>query len=327
MRIDDVATALGISKGTVSRAITGNGRISPATRELVLAYMAEHDYHPNTIAQSLSRRKTMNIAFTVPTGKEFTQLPFFLQCLVGASEFAAKNSYDTLVVNNEYLDVKRVVDQQKVDGVIVSRNVVGSRMLGYLSDRGLPFILIGTTNKPTVLQVDHDHRAACREFTQLLLNKWEGTPGLIAGSNAHLVSRARAQGFKDAAGSAPIVWGAVDEPSVIAAFHELVSDGVNIVFCEDDMICGYLEKHLRTDAGVDRSRYRVASFYDSPILQALNPEVPVLYFDAFELGAKACSMLLALLSGQTPDNAILDYQILMRGQTITDNHPTTKGIQ
>ena len=327
MRIDDVATALGISKGTVSRAITGNGRISPATRELVLAYMAEHDYHPNTIAQSLSRRKTTNIAFTVPTGREFTQLPFFLQCLVGASGYAAKNSYDTLVVNNEYVDVKRVVDQQKVDGVIVSRNVVGSRMLGYLTDRGLPFVLIGTTNKPAVLQVDHDHRAACREFTQLLLQQWVGTPGLIAGSNAHLVSRARAQGFKDAAGSVPVVWGAVDEPTVIAAFEELVSDGVTIVFCEDDMICGYLEKHLRAGAGVDRSRYKVASFYDSPTLQALNPEVPVLHFDAFELGSRACSMLLARLSGENPDNVILDYQILMRGQTITDNHPTMKGKQ
>ena len=313
MRIDDVATALGISKGTVSRAITGHGRISPATRELILTYMAEHDYHPNTIAQSLSSRKTMNIAFTVPTGKEFTQLPFFLQCLVGASGHAATNSYDTLVVNNEYMDVKRVVDQRKVDGVIVSRNVVGSRMLGYLASTGLPFILIGTTKRSSVLQVDHDHRAACREFTRLLLQQWKGAPGLIAGSNAHLVSRARAQGFKDAAGPAPIVWGAVDEPSVVNAFRELVSAGVSIVFCEDDMICGYLEKHLRTEKGVDHSQYRVASFYDSPALQGLNPEVPVLHFDAVELGLTACSMLLAQLSGQTPDNAILDYQIVMRG--------------
>jgi len=334
MKIDDVAAALGISKATVSRAITGHGRISPATRELVVNYMEAHDFHPNTIAQSLSKRKTMNIAFTVPTGKEFTQLPFFLQCLVGATGRAADHSYDTLVVNNSYTDVKRVVDQSKIDAVIVSRNVVGSRMLGYLTSTGLPFILIGTTAQKSVLQVDHDHRSACRELTRMLLDQWKGTPGLLAGSNAHLVSRARAQGFKDAAGAAPVVWGAIDEPSVVAGFDQLLQQGVDIVFCEDDMICGYLEKHLRTsDPGVGRSAIRVASFYDSPMLQALNPEVPVLHFDAVELGARACSMVLAALAGETPDNAILDYEIMMHGHSRAstthrqDTRPTMKGKQ
>jgi DNA-binding LacI/PurR family transcriptional regulator len=34
--IEDVAQGLGVSIATVSRAFTGNGRISPATRERVL---------------------------------------------------------------------------------------------------------------------------------------------------------------------------------------------------------------------------------------------------------------------------------------------------
>jgi len=317
VRIDDVAVALGVSKGTVSRAITGHGRIAEATRQRVLDYMAAHDFHPNTIAQSLSRRRTMNLAFTVPSGRELTQLPFFLQCLVGARGEATAQAYDILVVNNTDADVRRVVRQQKVDGVIVSRNLVDSQMLEYLLTTDMPFLLIGTTDLPGVLQIDNDNRAACRELTRLLLARWDGRPGLIAGASSHLVSRARAEGFADAAGDAPVVWEAVDEPSVIAAFHALRGQGVTAFFCEDDLICGYLENNLRAGRlGIDPDSVTVASFYDSPTLEALNPEVPVVHFDAYELGARAARMLLARLGGQDVGNVTLPYTIVAR-----DNGP------
>lgn len=313
MNINEVALALGISKGTVSRAITGNGRIAPSTRQMVLDFMAEHNYHPNTIAQSLSQRKTMNLAFTVPDDRELIQLPFFLQCLVGARTAAHPKGYDILVVNNTVADVDRVVASQKVDGVIVSRNLVGSPLLGHLEKTGLPFVLIGTTPQKDVLQIDHDHRTACRELTGMLLERWRGKPGLIAGTRSHMVSRARAQGFRDAAGDAPIVWGAMDGKSIIAAFKQLRQAGVDLFFCEDDMICGHLENNLRAGRlGIGSEDIRVASFYDSPMLEALTPEVPVVHFDALDLGARACEMVLARIAGREQNNVLLQYEIKTR---------------
>ena len=38
--IDDIAEALGVSKTTVSRAVSGKGRISEGTRAKVMAYIA-----------------------------------------------------------------------------------------------------------------------------------------------------------------------------------------------------------------------------------------------------------------------------------------------
>jgi len=313
VNISEVALALGISKGTVSRAITGNGRIAPSTRQMVLDFMAEHNYRPNTIAQSLSHRKTMNLAFTVPDDKDLIQLPFFLQCLVGARTAAHPKGYDILVVSNTVSDVDRVVTSQKVDGVIVSRNLVGSPLLGHLETTGLPFVLIGTTPQHNILQIDHDHRAACRELTGLLLQRWQGQPGLIAGARSHMVSRARAQGFQDAAGDAPIVWGAVDERSIVAAFNQLRRCGVDLFFCEDDMICGHLENNLRSGRLATGSEdIRVASFYDSPMLEALTPEVPVVHIDALDLGARACDMVLARIAGREQNNVLLQYEIKTR---------------
>ena len=48
--IEDIARELGVSKTTVSRAISGKGRISQATRDRVRAFIKEHDYRPNVVA-------------------------------------------------------------------------------------------------------------------------------------------------------------------------------------------------------------------------------------------------------------------------------------
>ena len=45
--IEDIARELGVSKTTVSRSISGKGRISKETREKVLAFIATHDYRPS----------------------------------------------------------------------------------------------------------------------------------------------------------------------------------------------------------------------------------------------------------------------------------------
>ncbi len=51
LTINDIADALGVSKTTVSRAISGKGRIGEETRARVLQYIEAHNYRPNVIAK------------------------------------------------------------------------------------------------------------------------------------------------------------------------------------------------------------------------------------------------------------------------------------
>ena len=53
--ISDVAQALGISKTTVSRAISGKGRIGEQTRQRVLDYIKENHYQPSVVAKGLAQ--------------------------------------------------------------------------------------------------------------------------------------------------------------------------------------------------------------------------------------------------------------------------------
>ena len=87
--IADVAEALQVSKTTVSRAISGKGRIGDATRKRVLAYIEANDYKPNVIAKGLAQKKTYNIALVLPGDCNLVDMPFFQNSMQGICEEAS----------------------------------------------------------------------------------------------------------------------------------------------------------------------------------------------------------------------------------------------
>lgn len=118
--IADVAKLAGVSAQTVSRISTGAQRVSPATREKVLAAMAELGYSPNTAAQALRSGKfkvlgvlTQNIQLT---GEALTT--------GGVVEAASESGYTIALVQthepeNEGGNLVRRLTQQAIDGLII----------------------------------------------------------------------------------------------------------------------------------------------------------------------------------------------------------------
>ena len=85
MTIADVAEALNISKTTVSRAISGKGRIGAETRRKVMEYIEKHNYKPSVIAKGLAQSKSYNIGWVMPSDYSVVDLPFFQKCLMAVS--------------------------------------------------------------------------------------------------------------------------------------------------------------------------------------------------------------------------------------------------
>ena len=106
--IDDIARELGVSKTTVSRAISGKGRIGQATRERVLAFIKEHDYRPNVVARGLAQRKTYNIALLMPKDYVATEFLFFKDCMNGICEVASEYNYDIIISMIDGEDISQI---------------------------------------------------------------------------------------------------------------------------------------------------------------------------------------------------------------------------
>ena len=96
MTIEQVAEALGVSKTTVSRALSGKGRISEKTRAKVFAYMGHARTEPAS-AQKDPKVRTNNIAMVVPQRFITLDLPFLRKCMGGICTMADQRGYDMLL--------------------------------------------------------------------------------------------------------------------------------------------------------------------------------------------------------------------------------------
>ncbi len=325
--IGDVAEALGISKTTVSRAISGKGRIGQETRDRVMAYIKEHDYQPSPIAKGLAKSKTYNIGWIMPGDSTVTDLPFFQRCMMGISEIAALNDYDvliTLVFDRDISHLEKVVRNHKVDGLILGRTLVEDERVAFLSSNNVPFVTIGSTDKEDVIQIDNNHHGACKELTSILIMKGIKKLALVGGDSNHVVNRTRRIGFEDALRTQGLT---VDEDlifmncdndsSINYSVEEALRRGADCIVCMDDRICYTVLEKLRRDNVSVPGQIKIASFYNSQVLSNNQPPITALQYDPKELGREACKILLDSIKGkEVSQRTLLSYEVMLKGSTL-----------
>lgn len=326
MTIADVAEALQVSKTTVSRAISGKGRISEETRARVLAYIEENDYKPNVIAKGLAQQKTYNIALVIPSDCNLVDMPFFQNSMQGICEEASRHDYDVMLVTtsgNRLANLDRMVANHKVDGVILSRSVTKDRAAGFLKEHQIPFVLMGTSKDKEILQVDNDHRAACCELVTGLLEKGMSRIGLIGGRMDYIVNRTRLQGYRDAFRNTKhvpeeglIYHNCETQERIEEAVHDLTGREAQCIVCMDDMICDTVLGVLDREQIKVPQQMKVASFYDSTLLRNHEPAVTSLIFDDKSLGEMTCSVLLDFMNGdEVKGRTLCGYEVVYREST------------
>lgn len=324
--IDDVASALGVSKTTVSRAISGKGRIGEETKRKVLDYINKHNYRPNVMAKGLAKSKTYNIGWLIPGESRTSDLPFFQKCLTGISETAANSEYDVLMsMSNErnIAQLERIVTNKKVDGVIIGRTLLNDPNIEYLKGMEIPFVVIGSTRYENVAQVDNDHFNACRELTSLLLMKGIRRAVLIGGDSNHVVNQTRKQGFeaalndnKSLVSESRIYMDSDSTEEINRIVDEVISAKYDCIVCMDDLICANVLNKCQKDGINIPDDIKIASFYDSELLQNAKPGITAIQYDPKELGNLACKTLLSIIGGDYVDDVeYLTHQIAFKGST------------
>ena len=328
LTIQDIADALNISKTTVSRAISGKGRIGEETRNRVLDYIERKGYRPNPMAKGLANNRTYNIAWVMPGDSSFTELPFFQRCMSGVIEEAGNVDYDvliTMIYGQDNTGLKRIISNRKVDGVILGRTLVNDPNIAFLKKSDVPFVVIGSTDEPDVIQVDNDHVKACRELTEILIMKGIRSIMLIGGDEAHVVNRSRRAGFESAIENMKnmnisvksSIHMNIDNDSMTARLvDDALHDGVKCIICMDDLLCAYALDKLHRDNIEIPEDVRVASFYNSELLHNNVPAVTALQYDPLELGRTAAGKLFSLINGEEVNTLTnLPYEVLLKGST------------
>ena len=83
VNLSKIAKDMGLSVSTVSRALSGNGRVSAETRQRVNDYIKDKQLALYTRNREYTDIKTNIIAVTVPAEEEFFYMPYFQTILSG----------------------------------------------------------------------------------------------------------------------------------------------------------------------------------------------------------------------------------------------------
>ena len=133
LTIDDIARDLGVSKTTVSRAISGKGRISTATRNKVMEYASQFHYRPSAAAKGLAESRTRNLMLVISENAT----PKMMRSIW---EEAIRQEYNILLcyaTKQGKAALIRALDNRKVDGVLLT--VEDNALVDLLTQRQIPF--------------------------------------------------------------------------------------------------------------------------------------------------------------------------------------------
>lgn len=155
IRIKDLANALGISVGTVDRALKNRPEVSATTRERVLKLAEASGYRPDPLASALATRKRLRVAVVLPRGVT----PFHKEVRAGIENEHAERGENG--VDLEYhtfprlgsgdSDAIRKASQKHLDGLIVSSSVDEEThdAIRTLLNRAVAVVCVGT-NLPSL---------------------------------------------------------------------------------------------------------------------------------------------------------------------------------
>ena len=327
LTIDDIARDLGVSKTTVSRAISGKGRISTATRERIQAYIQKTNYRPNAAAKGLAESKTYNVALVLPHSLFKLDMPFIRKSMTAICEEAFLQDYNILLclsTDDNPESLLRTLDNRKVDGVILARTVEDDALVDILSQRCIPFATMGSlparAKGTAIVEADHDHVGGCSTFTAAFLRDCRGKIAILGNDMHYIVNQSRLKGFLQGATSLglredDIIFrhGLGNAMACNSAVDEVISQGVRTIVAMDEEVCINMLNHLNERGISIPNNIQVGSLYDSQQITLCCPHVPALSFDADELGRVTCRELLHYLRGEEHNpTPTLGYRIIMR---------------
>jgi LacI family transcriptional regulator len=317
--LKDIADQVGVSITTVSRGLAGYSDVAEETRLRIQKVASELGYYPNLTARRLQKRRTDTLGFIMPTfGPRFSD-PFFSEFIAGIGTGAAEQDYDLLVSTHapnsdgELNAYSRVVRGGWVDGVIVVRTREDDERIKLLCDNGFPFVAFGRTNCSIEYPyVDEDGAAGMEALVQHIIDLGHRRIAFIAPPQGLMFGRYRLHGYSETMKSNGleidpdwIVHGDMTQQGGAQAVEPLLTldPRPTAIVCSNDLMAIGAMNRIQ-QAGLQAGKdIAIGGFDDIPLAAYVSPPLTTLHQPIYEIGRRACTMLIEILNGGIPANS------------------------
>lgn len=321
-----MAKDLGLSVSTVSRALSGRGRISETTRQKIRDYLEDKQLSPNTRKHKYNIEKTKVIAVTIPSEEEFFYMPYFQMILSSVYDYFSIRGYQIIFIktgSNDVEALEQAILNHAVDGVIISRQIDQNDELELLQEHEVPFVLIGSSDSSDVLQVELDIANASFDLTNTLVNMGCHKIAVMGAKRKHPVNQKKLSGIKKAFIKNYLVlepeylfWETESDSVAEMAIEKILTENIDCIICMDDNICLKVLFILQRLGKRIPQDIRIASLHNSGILEKWNPPVTCIRYDVPMLGREAGKLLYTYLMEQKELPSVkLGYEIELKEST------------
>ena len=326
--IYDIAKHVGVSAGTVSRALSRPDKVLPTTRSRIEQAAAALGYVPNTVARTLKTQRSGKILVTV---RDIAN-PFFAQILQGAEQAAQAVGYAVLLGDTQHQPDReeryaQMLRRNEADGLIVLGHRLPPTARAIVQQRGAAAPVVNGCEFDPALgipSVHIDNAAAARAVMEHLYALGHERIAVIGGPPDNPLHQQRLEGVRAAGKARGRLHQLVVEPgdfsveSGHAAALALLArtPAPTAIFCvSDQMALGALAacRDLGVRVPDDLS---IVGFDDLASSRYLTPALTTVRQPMREIGACAVSLLLAIIEGRdVPLQQTLDFSLMVRGST------------
>lgn len=198
--ISDVARFAKVSTATVSRVMSGDKRISPATTERVQAAIDELGYTINHLAQSLKTNRSFTVGLICP---EFTN-DFYMGVAKGIEQVLKAAKISLMICNsnedvNEEIERVNLLLEKCVDGIIIIPASNQGRHLAKIRAAKIPVVLVDRlVDDFSTDAVLVDNEAGSRAAVNHAFQAGFRRIGFIGGNKDLTSARERWEGYRQA---------------------------------------------------------------------------------------------------------------------------------
>ncbi len=328
--LKDLASRLGLSITTVSRALAGYDDVAESTRQRVQQAAEEMGYVPDVTAQRLRRGRTDTLGFVIPTfGPRFSD-PYFSELLAGIGNEAVRHNFDLLVSTAapdtpaEDAAYRRMIEGRLVDGLLVVRTRVKDRRINYLSKIGFAFVAFGRSDLDVDFPyVDEDGVHGLELVTQHLLDLGHRRLGCIPAPPDLMFSVYRQAGLertlkRNGLALPPeyCVVGDLTQQGGFGAMNRLLdlpSPPTGVIAHNDLMALGAISAAQRRGLVVGRD-VAITGFDDIPLAEHSHPSLTTVRQPIYDIGRQICDMLIQLIQNErlTEGHVLLQPELIIR---------------
>lgn len=322
----DIASMVGVSIATVSKALNGREHVRPKTRALVNQAARKLNFQPNMLAQGLLAGRTGTVGMLTSD----LEGRFSIPVMMGAEDAFGSGSTSVFLCDARGDAIReqhhlRALLARRVDGLIVVGDKTDSRpSLGTLS---IPVIYAyAPSENPDDISVVSDNVDAGRLAAQHLIQCGRTRIAYISGNVSYAAARDRVEGAVATLSEAGLAlvggepfygawseeWGRGATRMLLTRFPDI--DGV---LCGSDQIARGVSDAFREAGRLIPTEVSVMSHDNwEPIATQARPPLSTIDMNLQEVGKVAAELLFAAIDGQAdPGRHSVRCRVVPRGSS------------